>query len=246
MNTENALTMYGLSEKEAKSYLACLKLGMSSTQDIARETRLPRTTIYSILDSLIKQGLVTKINQGKIVKFSARDPQEIITKSKEKQRAIEKVAPQLKELYKTTDHRPKIKYYEGYEELERLHNEILSMPHLKSYDVLSSTSQFLKFSFAKSFLDKRAEKNIKIRLIATNSPEIRTYKKTDKEYGIDIKIVPEKLFKNLSSFLYIFNKRVIFFGAHDMIAVSIESKEIREPLKVMYDILWNSQMDISE
>lgn len=244
MQLEKSLEIYGLSSKEAKVYLACLSIGMASTLDIAKETKLPRSTIYSVLEALMNMGLVMQIEQEKTAKFSPADPQKIIDKAKEKQSVIESVAPQLKQLFSTAHYRPKIKYYEGYEQIKELHWDILKNKNLKTYDVISSTHHFLKFDFAKAFITQRAKQNIKTRLIAKDSPEIRRYKQGEDRYGLKIKIVPEKLFRNLSSFVYLLPDRVIFLGANDMVAVSIESKEIREPIQVMFDILWNSSLEI--
>lgn len=78
---QEALVSYGLKEKEAKVYLACLYNGASSTLRIARETKLPRTTIYGILSVLEQKNLINKIVQGKISRFVAVDPKLIVEQS---------------------------------------------------------------------------------------------------------------------------------------------------------------------
>ena len=43
---------YGLTEYEARTYLALLQLGVASARDVANLSRVPRTKIYSVLDEL--------------------------------------------------------------------------------------------------------------------------------------------------------------------------------------------------
>ena len=43
---------YGLTEYEARTYLALLQLGVASARDVANLSRVPRTKIYSVLDDL--------------------------------------------------------------------------------------------------------------------------------------------------------------------------------------------------
>ncbi|MHB8604812.1 MAG: TrmB family transcriptional regulator [Thermoplasmatota archaeon] len=48
---------YGLTEYEARTYLALLDLGTASARDIANLSRVPRTKIYSVLDDLHQKQL---------------------------------------------------------------------------------------------------------------------------------------------------------------------------------------------
>src|SRR5439155_16482973 len=43
---------YGLTEYEARTYLALLHLGVASARDVANLSRVPRTKIYGVLDDL--------------------------------------------------------------------------------------------------------------------------------------------------------------------------------------------------
>lgn len=52
---------YGLTEYEARTYLALLDLGVASARDIANLSRVPRTKIYSVLDDLHHKQLTEVI-----------------------------------------------------------------------------------------------------------------------------------------------------------------------------------------
>ncbi len=48
----------GLSEKEARVYFAALSLGPSTILTLSHAAELKRTTIYALVDSLKKKGLI--------------------------------------------------------------------------------------------------------------------------------------------------------------------------------------------
>ena len=64
----------GLSNAEAKIYLALLELGTSKTGKIIDLTKLQSSTIYHVLGSLVEKGLVNYIFEGKIKYYQAESP----------------------------------------------------------------------------------------------------------------------------------------------------------------------------
>ena len=60
----DSLKKIGLSENEAKVYLATLELGSSTAQQIAQKAELKRPTTYVQLETLMKRGLVTSFEKG--------------------------------------------------------------------------------------------------------------------------------------------------------------------------------------
>jgi hypothetical protein len=56
--TQEVLEKFGLSSNEALVYQSALKLGESSPFKIAKDTGIPRTTVYTVLTDLALKGLV--------------------------------------------------------------------------------------------------------------------------------------------------------------------------------------------
>ncbi len=52
----------GFSENETKIYLAALETGLTSAQNIADKAELKRTTVYSVLDALIKKNIIFRLD----------------------------------------------------------------------------------------------------------------------------------------------------------------------------------------
>ena len=110
----------GLTEGEAKVYLALLKIGISTTGPIIEESGVANWIIYRILNSLIDKGLVAYITKEKTKYFSAANPQRIIDfieERKEKldddKNAITKILPQLLAMTQQSGE-TSIQIYEGF------------------------------------------------------------------------------------------------------------------------------------
>ena len=61
----------GLTAGERKTYLALLKLGLSSTGPIAKLAQVSRSKLYSILDKLEKKGLASHIEDRKSTRLNS-------------------------------------------------------------------------------------------------------------------------------------------------------------------------------
>ena len=57
--TKEKLQELGLSEKEARVYLALFELGPSVVSGLAKKAGINRSTTYVILETLAKRGLVS-------------------------------------------------------------------------------------------------------------------------------------------------------------------------------------------
>lgn len=116
------LIKLGLSEKEAKVYLAALELAQDTVQNISKKAGVNRPTTYVILDSLTKLGLVYTIEEAGKTKYCANSPKELELilnrrqkKIAEDQEELLDTMPQLEALFNSSGTKPAIRYYAGYE-----------------------------------------------------------------------------------------------------------------------------------
>ncbi|MFA5020468.1 MAG: helix-turn-helix domain-containing protein [Patescibacteria group bacterium] len=127
----NELKKIGLSDKEAKVYLAALELGQASVHDIAGKAGINRPTAYTILDSLIKKGLCsTYAGKDKKIRYIAESPEMIISvlelqkqEIEAKQKMIDELMPQLRAIYNRQEHKPVVRFFEGKEGLRAMTQE---------------------------------------------------------------------------------------------------------------------------
>jgi|SRR3989344_829968 len=62
---EKELQALGLSEKEAKVYLAALVLGPDTVQNIAKKAGINRPTAYLQIESLKEKGIISEVEKDK-------------------------------------------------------------------------------------------------------------------------------------------------------------------------------------
>ena len=72
------LSELGFTEGEEKVYAALLKLGRSTSGNIAKEANVSRSKLYEILEKLIEKGVVSKNEIKKVSYFQAYPPKSIL------------------------------------------------------------------------------------------------------------------------------------------------------------------------
>lgn len=92
------LTKLGLTQGEAKVYLALLKLGSSTVGPIVKESKIAYSNIYEVLERLTKKGLVTFIKKEKTKYFQATPPNRLEEYLQNKEKEIQGQKDSLKKL----------------------------------------------------------------------------------------------------------------------------------------------------
>lgn len=136
---EQYLQEIGLSEKEARVYLALLQVDKNNVQELSKRTKINRTTVYPVLESLQKKGLVSEVQEGKKVEYIAEPPERLETFT-ERQRVVyeehaarlKDIIPQIKSIQREPGERPVVKYFEGREGSIAAHEEFYEMHEKKT------------------------------------------------------------------------------------------------------------------
>jgi len=99
------LLKIGLTEGEAKVYLALSELGSSTVGPIVKKSKVAYSNIYDILNRLIEKGIVSFIIKNKTKYFQAASPSNLIQYLDKKQEeivqekeALKKILPDLERL----------------------------------------------------------------------------------------------------------------------------------------------------
>lgn len=125
------LEKIGLTRGETRAYLALLKLGLSSTGPLEKQSQVSRSKLYSILDKLEKKGLASHVEKNGVVYFQAVEPEKITDYLTEKEnelkrleREFKRVLPELQAYYKSTGMTQKVRIYQGLKGLRVAHEHI--------------------------------------------------------------------------------------------------------------------------
>lgn len=137
-----------------------IDIGKGAAQLIAKRTGLPRSTVYSGLDSLADKGLVRKEERKGTTLFSVDDPKalvELIAKEREKverrSQVANELAEQLQPLFKSTNYSvPRLEFIEGRGKVEEFLYRMLPAwrESIKKYQPIS-TWGYQDHSFVKIY-----------------------------------------------------------------------------------------------
>lgn len=170
---EQFLEEVGLSEKESKIYLALLQVDRDTIQDLAKRTGINRTTVYPVLESLQKKGLVSETQEGKKVSYMAEPPERLETfverqrvLFEEKSKRLKDVIPQIKSIQREQGERPVVKYFEGRDGAISAYEEFYSFdPEAEEDGYFVFNKDLLATIFTteeqQKFLDVRVGKKLK-------------------------------------------------------------------------------------
>jgi sugar-specific transcriptional regulator TrmB len=164
------LTTIGLTEKEAKVYLISLKVGTNPASVIASRSELNRCTMYSLLESLIKKGLIYEIEKDTIKYFTPVSPRQLLMWVEEKQRDLSyhrnEVLSRISELDSLRHPNqvlPEIRSYSGKSGMNKLYNDAISEPFLLiNAQPIEKPQQFFG-QYASMFLNEKKTIHLTIR-----------------------------------------------------------------------------------
>jgi HTH-type transcriptional regulator, sugar sensing transcriptional regulator len=92
------LLKIGLTEGEAKVYLALIELGSTTVGPVVKKAQVAYSNVYDILDRLTKKGIVTLIIKEKTKYFQAVNPSNLIDYLEKKEKELKEQREELKKI----------------------------------------------------------------------------------------------------------------------------------------------------
>ena len=231
---EQELIKYGLSGKEAKVYLLCLKTGETTANRLIELSALPRGTAYDILEKLKIRGLISSIIKEKTTYYSTNDPDILLKEIEEKKASIKQLIPKLKKLNETIPKQLKIEIYEGLSGSKKILDDILE--NAKEVVIMGNETNARKIILhqPENFRLNRISKKIKIRNLLELSPTSQTLK--NDAYSL-VKHTPA--LKESMEVLIIYNNTTVHLIMQEPITIiKITSEEYTKTQRTMFDNLW--------
>ncbi len=247
---EKILLQIGLLPKEVKVYLTSLSLGSQPVSTIAKHSGISRTTIYNIFKSLIRKGLANKTEKGSATYFQVFDPANLIAylereqsehaKKIEKQKTdIAEIIPVLKSLENPLSSKPRVKFFEGVKGMREAYDDTLtSTEPIRAYANVQDMHEGLPQVFPE-YYKRRKEAGIPIRAFLPDNETGRERVKQNKEEARETKLISNKKY-SFSPELDIYDDKVLITSFREKMSIMIQSKEIADLHKKMFDLLWDN------
>lgn len=230
----------GLSENEAKVYLAALELGETSVYRLAKKSGVKRTTTYLAVENLKEKRLMGEFHRNNVVICYAENPKKLTEHLEERKKSLEKIMPELLAFTNLIDRKPKIQFYEGRESYKEVFKNVLKYPD--SEMLATFNEKFFNYDdfFVSYFIPKRKEKKIWARILFHDNPELRDLKLREQELFFKSKLVPSEKFK-VEIEMVIYGKNKVGFVSYDEeIAIIIESQKIHDTQKSFFEVIWEA------
>ena len=204
-----------LDENEIKVYISCLNKDGANVKDISRQSGQIRTTVYGILQNLIKKGLISSIKKEGVAFFQSTPPKELINILEEKKQKIKSIIPKLEEIGKYHESVYNIEFFEGKEAVKRVTNDIISKKN-EIVKIIGAGKRWFEFSevFSIIYYRKKKEMNVRTKTILSDTKEERAFIKNKDVKNSEFKFIKNSDVTKTAIFIY-----------HDKVAfVSYEGK----------------------
>lgn len=245
---ESLLKKIGLTDKEAKVYLATLELGEDSVQNIAKKAQVNRPNTYVILDKLIKMGLASTVERAKKTIFIAENPKEltnILEKEKReiefKERELTESMSQFDALFNLNKSKPAVRFYEGFDGLESMdrygRNQLKKGDESMSIIPIDLVEKLFP-QRRKEAIGERVDLGIRTRTIYTHKDGEISGLINKKELRDAVFISRDKFPINATLSVYPQIIKIFYFDPIKPYGVIIESKEIVNNFKLFFDLAW--------
>lgn len=172
MNVEvkKFVEIFGVSESEAKIYLAGVQTGPALIAKIADVAQIPRTAAYSPIKSLIKKGFIGMTNRRKRKYYVAVSPKQLPKILEQRQDDLSSLISSLapKETISSQNNDLDITYFVGNEGIKTAGLLFLDETIEKkwySFENVANLAELIGTDFEEMYVKKRIERNIKSYMI---------------------------------------------------------------------------------
>jgi len=233
----NSLQKIGLSENEARTYIALTKIGDATVKDIANEAGMKRPTTYLVLDELRQKGLILKIPHVKKAIYRAKDIDDLYDYATDNINEFKRALPKLESL--STENKPvKALYFEGIQgmkdalfyKIDELENKTITLFGGKDVGL---TKTYL--DLVVKWGEKLENKNINIIGVTPNDKSQSEHAKEFPELYKNIILIPSQDYSSEIS-IDATDEFVRFVDGVEMKAVIIESERMAKTIKDIFKL----------
>lgn len=235
----------GLSEKEAKIYLALLQLGPSTPYQIANKAEIKRPTAYVIAEELVEKGLIVHVPGEDKKRYIARTPDAFIEEQGEKLRAARAILPELRSFQKGTVEKPSIMYYEGAEGVRQAYEYKKRELHGKEIVGFFASPEDASPEVTKVFMEWNEYKEKygpKVRGITVDNSNLKDYAKylEPGKGSIEAKFMPPELYSAKVSIESCDKQFVRICLIESTQTLIIESPKFAIAIGEAFELLWKA------
>lgn len=236
------LRSLGLTESETTVYLLSLELGPVPVQEIARKAGVSRMTTYTAIESLAAKGLMSSLQKGKKMLYTAENPERLVSFVQNKIGEVEstkrEIETSLGELrLKQRGEKPAVKLLEGVEGLRTYLEDVVATKPNNTCELFNvdTISEVFGPEELRPLRTTMSKLNVHGRALHVGQLKIPSRKE------VDSRIITHA-HKNFGGDIFVYGNKVAFSTLHGkIITVIIESQEIADTVQALFDLAWNNE-----
>lgn len=233
------LKQIGLSDKEAKVYLALLEMGDSLVSEVSEKTKVNRSLLYTILDNLANKGIVAYIIKNNVRYYRAAEPSKIHAMLKEREKIFESILPELMALRMPKKKKPVVEILEGKEGIKTILNDVLKQKSdWYAFNVPGKGPEIMG-PMVHPFEKERQKEKINLKAILVRTKQgLKRGKDFSQMKFTNVRYMPETYESPASNWIYADRIVIIFWYKEFPFAIRIIDKNLAESYKNHFKALW--------
>jgi sugar-specific transcriptional regulator TrmB len=230
----------GFSQPQAQLYLAGLHLNSAPASEYAKETGINRITAYNMLEDMVRQGRFTLVRKMRGKWYAPVAPEYLAVEVRKNADALQRSLPELRSIQGPKENKPHVRFFEGWDGIRRVYDETLTA---KS-EILNFANSALVREFwpayDEEYVSERVKRGIHLRGIAPNDDAGRKVHGEDRKKRREIRLVSADDFDFRNEInIYDSTVAICSFGSpQNMFGVIIESKEVAETQRQIFEMAW--------
>jgi len=243
MSATRILTDIGLSETDARFYLAALELGQATVRDVANKAGVSRTNAYDVFGRLAEQGLVSQLetSPGQKMLVLAEPPQRLIELLDQRRKRAAEVLPELLSIHNRSHSKPRVRYYEGLDGIKSVLDATLSTSDGVLLGILSM--QDLYEVPGRTWMDdhvsRRIANGIRLKAVRSSSKDLHDLWADNPTELRDLRYAPPDFVFTMTSYIYD-NCVAIISSRRENFAMTIHSEEFAAMQRHLFEALWST------
>ena len=244
----HVLTSIGLTEAQARAYIALVQNGPSSPPLIAEKINETRTNTYKILDKLVELGLAKKEDHDKKFKYRIENPaalDSLARKSRDEALANEKrvkdALPTLLNFFYTYSEQPGVRFFQGKDGIKQIFEDMLRTRQDIYLLRSPADTKFYDEVFFEKFRKKRAELGINTYAITPNVSSAIHNEDVDALNKFHRTWIPASTYTANVEWNVYGNKLALISYGEEAVGMIIESPQIAESTRQIFAMLRLSQ-----
>lgn len=193
------------------------------------------------------RGLMSTFDKGKKTYFSAESPERLskffdeeIAASENRKKIYDDILPGLLALNVVAGNRPRVQFYEGFEGLRAIHADVLATTDKELENIVAlddAKMMNIGDEHVADLRDKLERKGVRVRILYSSKKDKLEY---PKNLRWQVKRMSSEIFP-MHGELTLYGDKVAAFSYRGKIfGTIIESKEITQTIRVLFELAWKS------